>query len=151
MPIDPEFRARLLAFLRSERLAVQASSAADGAPQAAVVGFAVTDELELVFDTLASTRKARNLRRNPKIAFVIGGLGDRDERTVQYEGVADEPSGPELERLKREYYAVFPDGPSRISWPGLTYVRVRPTWIRYSDYNVDPPEIIELTSDELNR
>jgi len=151
MPIDPEFRARLLAFLRSERLAVQASSAADGAPQAAVVGFAATDELELVFDTLASTRKARNLRGNPKIAFVIGGLGDRDERTVQYEGVADEPSGAELERLKREYYAVFPDGPSRIGWPGLTYVRVRPTWIRYSDYNVDPPEIVELTANELNR
>jgi len=151
MPTDPEFRARLLAFLRSERLAVQASSAADGAPQAAVVGFAATDELELVFDTLASTRKARNLRGNPKIAFVIGGLGDRDERTVQYEGVADEPSGAELERLKREYYAVFPDGPSRIGWPGLTYVRVRPTWIRYSDYNVDPPEIVELTANELNR
>jgi len=151
MPIDPEFRARLLAFLRSERLAVQASSAADGAPQAAVVGFAATDEIELVFDTLASTRKARNLRGNPKIAFVIGGLGDRDERTVQYEGVADEPSGAELERLKREYYAVFPDGPSRIGWPGLTYVRVRPTWIRYSDYNVDPPEIVELTANELNR
>jgi len=151
MPIDPEFRARQLAFLRSERLAVQASSAADGAPQAAVVGFAATDELELVFDTLASTRKARNLRGNPKIAFVIGGLGDRDERTVQYEGVADEPSGAELERLKREYYAVFPDGPSRIGWPGLTYVRVRPTWIRYSYYNVDPPEIVELTANELNR
>ena len=151
MPIDPEFRARVLAFLRSERLAVQASSAADGAPQAAVVGFAVTDAFELVFDTLSSTRKARNLRRNARIAFVIGGLGDGGERTVQYEGIADEPTGAELDRLTAAYYAVFPDGPSRRSWPGLIYVRVRPTWLRYSDYNSNPPEIVELSGDDLSR
>lgn len=150
MPIDPELRSKVLAFLRGERLAVQATNSADGAPQAAVVGFAVTDAFELVFDTLASTRKARNLRRNAKIAFVIGGLGDGDERTVQYEGIADEPTGAELERLTRTYYGVFPDGPSRVSWPGLIYVRVRPIWLRYSDYNSDPPEIVELSGDDLN-
>jgi hypothetical protein len=31
-------------------------------------------------------------------------------------------------------------------WPGLIYVRARPTWIRYSDYNVDPPQIVEFTA-----
>jgi hypothetical protein len=36
-------------------------------------------------------------------------------------------------------------------WPGLIYVRVRPTWIRYSDYNVDPPQIVEVTADQLLR
>ncbi|HEY7237133.1 MAG TPA: pyridoxamine 5'-phosphate oxidase family protein [Gemmatimonadaceae bacterium] len=137
-------RARLLAFLRAHRLAVQATTSIEGTPQAAVVGYAVTDDLEIVFDTLASTRKAENLRANPRMAFVIGGLSRADERTVQYEGVADEPSDAELERLKQIYYGVFPDGPTRLSWPGLIYVRVRPTWIRYSDYNSDPPEIVEL-------
>jgi len=136
--------AHLLAFLRAHRLAVQATASIDGAPQAAVVGYAVTDNLELVFDTLASTRKAENFRANPRMAFVIGGLKRADERTVQYEGIADEPTGAELERLKQIYYGVFPDGPTRLSWPGLIYVRVRPTWIRYSDYNSDPPEIVEL-------
>ena len=140
---------RVLTFLRAHKLATQATASADGAPQAAVVGYAVTDRLELVFDTLASTRKARNLRENPRLAFVVGGLKAGDERTVQYEGVADEPTGVELERLKTAYYAVFPDGPSRLSWPGLIYVRVRPTWIRYSDYNCNPPEIVELSEREL--
>lgn len=144
-----DLRTRLLDFLRAHRLAVQATVSDDGGPQAAVVGYAVTDRFELVFDTLASTRKARNLRRNPKLALVIGGLKAGDERTVQYEGVADEPSGAELERLKQTYYAVFPDGRSRLSWPGLIYVRVRPSWIRYSDYNSDPPEIVELDAEEL--
>jgi len=138
----------LLAFLREHRLAVQASISAAG-PQAAVVGFAITDQFEIVFDTLGSSRKAQNLRRNPKLAVVISGVTPGDERTVQYEGVADEPSGAELERVKAVYYAVHPDGPSRLAWPGLTYVRVRPTWIRYSDYSIDPPEIIEFHTEQL--
>src|SRR5689334_23286813 len=107
---------RLLDFLRQHRVAVQASVSATQGPQAAVVGFAVTDRFEIVFDTLDSTRKALNLRRNPKIALVIGGLTG-EERTVQYEGIAGEPSGSELERLKAVYYQVYPDGPSRLSWP----------------------------------
>jgi len=142
-------KSSVLEFLRGHRLAVEATASAEGVPQAAVVGYAVTDRLELVFDTLASTRKANNLRGNPRVAFVVGGLKKADERTVQYEGVADEPSGEELERLKRIYYDVFPDGPSRLSWPGLIYVRVRPTWIRYSDYSSDPPVIVEFGAEDL--
>ena len=139
----------LLEFLRRHRLAVEASASATDSPQAAVVGIAITDRFEIVFDTVDLTRKARNLRRNPKLALVIGGLTDGEERTVQYEGIADEPSGPELERLKAVYYEVYPDGPSRLSWPGLIYVRVRPTWIRYTDYTVVPTEIAEFTAEEL--
>jgi hypothetical protein len=45
--------------------------------------------------------------------------------------------------------AAYPDGPSRLSWPGLIYVRVRPTWIRYSNYSVDLPEIVEFSVQQL--
>ncbi|MES1185035.1 MAG: pyridoxamine 5'-phosphate oxidase family protein [Myxococcales bacterium] len=124
-------RAELLSFIRRHRYAVQASTAGDGAPQAAVVGIAVTDELELVFDTLGTTRKAQNLRHNPRIALVVGW---DDEQTVQLEGVADEPTGAELERVKQAYFDAFPDGPEREQWPGITYVRVRLAWARYSDF-----------------
>jgi hypothetical protein len=143
-------RAALLEFMRGHRVAVQASVSPLDAAQAAVVGIAVTDRFEIVFDTLSSSRKAQNLRRNPKIAFVIGGLADGEERTVQFEGVADEPAGEELERLKRIYYAVYPDGPSRLSWPGLIYVRVRPVWIRFSDFTADPPTMVEFTPSQLH-
>jgi pyridoxine/pyridoxamine 5'-phosphate oxidase len=123
--------AELLAFLRKHRYAVEATAAAGGAPQAAVVGVAVSDELELVFDTLGTTRKAQNLRRDPRIALVVGW---DDEQTVQLEGIADEPTGDELVRLKRVYFAQFPDGPERERWPDITYFRVRPRWARYSDF-----------------
>jgi general stress protein 26 len=139
---------KLFSFLRSHRFAVEASLGND-APQAAVVGFAVSDRFEIVFDTLQSTRKATNLRRNPRIALVIGGSVPGDERTVQYEGIADEPAGEELQRLKTVYFAAFPDGPSRADWPGLIYFRVRPMWIRYSDYNQNPAEIVEFEGRSL--
>jgi hypothetical protein len=140
-------RSELLQFMRGHSLAVQASVSPAGAPQAAVVGMVVTDDFEVFFDTLDLTRKMHNLRQNPKIAFVIGGLTDGDERTVQYEGVADEPVGDELERLKELYFSRFPDGRERQSWRGLVYVRARPTWIRYSDFNRTPPEIVEFGFD----
>ncbi len=137
-------RGTLLQFMRGHRLAVEASVAQSGAPQAAVVGIVVTSRFEIFFDTVESSRKAPNLRRNPKIAFVIGGLLPGDERTVQFEGVADEPGGAELARLKRAYFAAFSDGRERQAWPGITYIRATPVWIRYSDYNVDPPLIAEF-------
>ena len=127
-------RAELLSFLRRHRYAVQASTAADGAPQAAVVGIAVSDELEIVFDTLGTSRKAHNLRRDGRIALVVGW---DEEQTVQLEGRADEPIGDELARLKGVYFARFPDGPEREHWPDISYVRVRLSWARYSDFRPD--------------
>jgi general stress protein 26 len=124
-------RRELLAFLRRHRYAVQATTAGDGAPQAAVIGIAVSPELEIVFDTLGTSRKAANLRRDPRIALVVGW---DEEQTVQLEGVADEPFGDELSRLKRVYFDAFPDGPEREQWPDITYVRVRLRWARYSDF-----------------
>jgi hypothetical protein len=125
-------RSELLANLRRRRYCVVASIAPNGAPQAAVVGFAVSDDLELVFDTLATTRKMANLLRDPRIAVVVG-VGE-DECTVQIEGVADELTGPDLTRLQRVYFEAFPDGVDRVKWPGITYVRVRPKTARYSDF-----------------
>lgn len=141
--------AEVLDFLRANRLAVQASRGVGETIQAALVGFAVTDAFEIVFDTLDTTRKMTNLRVSPQVALVIGGWSPSDERTVQYEGIADQPTGDELERLKRVYFAAWPDGPSRARWPGLVYVRVRPTWIRYSDFNQTPPVVIEFSSQHL--
>jgi len=140
-------RERLYEFMNAHKLAVLATVAMDGSPQAAVMGIAVTPELEIIFDTLRSTRKYRNLRTNPRVAFVIGGEG---EVTVQYEGIAEEPADAELRACKEAYFAKWPDGPQREHWPGMTYIRVRPAWIRYSDFNEASREIAEMTFDAAN-
>jgi hypothetical protein len=138
-------RGELLAFLRRHRLCVQASASSSGVPQAAVVGFAVSDDLEIVFDTIGTTRKMQNLRSSGRIALVVGWDA---EQTVQIEGIADEPKGAELDRLKQVYFSAWPDGVDRQSWKDITYVRVRPTWARYSDFRAGGP-IVELGEAEL--
>lgn len=136
-PVDV---AALWKFIRRHRLAVVSTVAPGQKPEAAVVLFAATPRGELVFDTLCTSRKYQNLRRNPSIAVVIGW----DKlATVQMEGVADEPMGADLRRLKREYFRRFPDGRERERQPGTTYIRIRPTWARFSDFN-RPGTIVEL-------
>jgi hypothetical protein len=76
-------------------------------------------------------------------------IGWDDEITAQIEGVADFPTGEELERARECYFVAYPDGRARLAWPGITHVRVRPTWIRYSDFTKDPPLIVELDADQL--
>lgn len=139
-------RAALVRLLREHRLAVVSSLAPDGAPQSAVVGCAVTDGLEIVFDTLETTRKARNLRRDPRASIVTGWDG---EATAQIDGVADFPSGDELDRIRACYFEAHPDGRERLSWPGITHVRVRPRWIRWSDFNQQPPFLFESDAERL--
>jgi hypothetical protein len=128
-------------YIAKRPLAVISTVSADRTPEAALVGVAVTRNLELIFDTTDVTRKCTNLRRNPRVAFVIGW---DDERTLQYEGVADEPEGNQLEALKKVYFAAHPDGVNRQNWPGLTYFRARPLWVRFSNY-YRPRSIEEMT------
>jgi hypothetical protein len=141
----------LLERMRVHRYAVQSSTAASGHPQSAVVGVAVSDSFEIVFDTVDSTRKCGNLRRDPRIAFVMGSMLPDAAWTIQFEGVADEPRGAERDRLVALYLAVFPDGVDRQKWPGLTYFRARPIWIRSSDWTTGAPEIVEFDEQALGR
>ena len=138
-------RTQLLQFLRHHRLCVQATVSPAGKPQAAVVGFAVSDQLEIVFDSVDTTRKMQNLRKNPAISLVVGW---DEEQTLQIDGIADEPGPDELPRLKAVYFEVYPDGVERQRWAGITYVRVRPHWARYSDYRPGG-SIVELSASEL--
>lgn len=148
-------RHELLEFMRSVPLVTLATISPEGAPTAALLGVAVSDRFELVFDTLETSRKFHSLQREPRVAVVFGTAGayrsgSHDERTVQYEGEADVPSGEELERVRETiYFKRFPDGRARLEWPHIAYVRVRPVWMRYSNYNASPPEIVELGGNEL--
>ena len=119
-------------FVSRESLGVLATVSDQGQPEAALMGIAVTPELEIIFDTVKSSRKYPNLKRNPQVAFVIGCT---TEITVQYEGIAEELQGSEVEKYQNTYFAKFTDGPARLSWPGITYFVVRPKWVRYCDYN----------------
>jgi pyridoxine/pyridoxamine 5'-phosphate oxidase len=134
-------RDQVVTFLRKHKVAVVATVAPDGQPQAAVVGIATSDELEIIFDTVEASRKFQNLLFEPRIAVVVGWDAFV---TVQIDGDADFPMSEELERIRACYFVAYPDGRARLSWSGLTHVRVRPRWLRYSDFTHDPPVIVEM-------
>ena len=135
-------KAAIHSFMARSRFGVLSSISSDGMPQSALVGIAMTTELEIIFDTVKSSRKYPNLSQNPSCSFVVGWDG---EQTVQFEGIAREPQGEELRKYQEAYFAVWPDGPARMSWPEIAYFVVRPTWLRYCDYNQSPPLIEETT------
>jgi hypothetical protein len=139
-------KAGLLKFMAGQKLGVLGSISQDGSPQSALVGIAVTPQFEIIFDTVASSRKYANLLANPAASFVIG-LGDQatGEITVQFEGEAFQPIGDQLSRYQQMYFSAWPDGPDRLSWPGIAYFVLRPKWIRYSDFDQRPPQIEEFT------
>lgn len=133
--------AEVYRFMNEQRLAVLATVNSAGQPEAALMGYAVTPELEIIFDTVKTSRKYPNLKQNPRVAWVIGCVS---EITVQYEGVAEELTGEDLVKYKKTYFAAFPDGPARESWTGITYFVVRPSWVRYCDYNPQTRRIEEM-------
>ena len=136
--------AELYAFMTKYKLGVLGSIGPGGVPQSALVGIATTPQLEIVFDTVKSSRKYPNLIARPACSLVIGGWGP-GEQTVQFEGQAEELRSPNLERYQTAYFNVWPDGPARMSWPGIVYFAVHPAWIRYSDFDQNPPLIREFT------
>jgi pyridoxine/pyridoxamine 5'-phosphate oxidase len=135
-------RSVLYAFTAQQRYGVVSSLSSEGTPQSALLGIAVTAELEIVFDTVKSSRKYSNLIARPECSFVVGWAG---EQTVQLEGIAVEPVGQELRRYQEVYFAVWPDGEARLRWPDIAYFVVRPRWIRYSDFDQTPALVEELT------
>jgi len=125
-------REEVYQFILRRKLAVVSSVGPDGEPQSALVGIAVSPNLEIIFDTVKSSRKYPNLKRDNRIAVVIGWEG---ETTVQYEGLAIEPEGDELTRVKEIYFGAWPSCVEHQQWPDIAYFLIKPKWVRYSDFD----------------
>ena len=126
---------------KRKRFLVVSTINESNAPEAALMGFAVTQANEVVFDTLSTSRKAVNLARNPAAALVIGW---DDQISLQIEGPARRPVGDDLASAKAAYFREWPDGRARENWPNIAYVVVKPKWIRYSNYAAGPPVVEEF-------
>jgi pyridoxine/pyridoxamine 5'-phosphate oxidase len=126
-------------FIKQYNLAVISTISLNSKPEAALIGIAVSEDLEIIFDTVKTSRKYQNLLQNPSAALVIGW---DNETTVQYEGIATELNGADVQYYKEIYFEVYPDGRERDkTWPDIVHFKITPKWIRYSNFN--EPVIIE--------
>jgi pyridoxine/pyridoxamine 5'-phosphate oxidase len=136
----PPKSGQILSFLHTQTLTVIGTVGPDAKPESAVIAFAETENLELIFGTPNSTRKYKNLQTNPNVAFVIG-WDETTRTTVQYEGVAKELVGDEAKQYAEAMAAKNPASRKFMSRPDQRYFLVKPTWIRYTSQD----EIFEIT------
>ncbi len=129
-------------FMSAHELCVISTLGADHRPQSAVVGFGQTEDLQLVFATATTSRKAHNIQANDAVAVVIGW---EPQGTVQYEGRARQLEGEEAARFGEVYFA---KNPAARKYRDLTKERffvVEPTWLRFTNITAHPWDITELT------
>lgn len=131
----------ILNFVRKHKLAVLSTVTPDNKSQSAVLEFGETDDLELIFDMFKSSRKYKNLLKNKNVSVVIGW---DNNITVQYEGIAEEVMGEKSEKYKKMYWNKNPEAKRWEKKEGITYFKVIPKWIRYSDLNKNPWYIVEI-------
>ena len=135
---------QILDFLHSHDDCVLSTIGADGAPQSATVGFSENTRGELMFGTFDTSRKFRNLQRDQRVSVVVGFEGST---TVQYEGIARQLTGAELQERQKAHFAKIPSVEQYKDNPGQVYFTITPTWARYTNYHAHPWKIHELEFD----
>ncbi len=135
--------ADIVTFVNTQMLGVISTINSAGQPESAVVGIGQTDKLQIIFGTSGDSRKARNIRVNPRVAVVIGWDEDAP-RTVQLQGTARELGGDETNHYAELYYTKAPAARKYHSRPDQCYFLVEPTWVRYSDFTADTDDVTEL-------
>lgn len=132
---DKEKKSKVLAFLRAQMLGV-VSTIGHQNPESAVVAFGETENLELYFGTSNNSRKYKNIKNNPHIAFVIG-WDDDVHISIQYEGIARELSTEEAKHYIEAFALKNPKTIKFKSYPDQRYFLITPSWIRYTSKEGD--------------
>ncbi len=123
-------------FLLSQDTCVLATITEDGKPMAATVGFSHGVDFSIIVATNESTRKYKNLKKNPTVALVVGVVLPR---TVQYEGVAKEVTKEELGDRLEKHFEKVPNAKRFAGDSGQRYFVITPEWLRLTDYSASEP------------
>jgi general stress protein 26 len=137
-----ENKTKILNFIKAQKICVLSTLSPDGKPESAVIEFGETDNLEIIFDTVETYRKYKNLSNNSNVAVVIGW--DKDI-TVQYEGKAIELVGDDAKEYKELFWKKNPKAQKWENYPGIKFFKIIPKWIKYSDLSKNPWEVFEIS------
>ncbi len=132
---------KILEFLKQNKICVLATISVDGKPEAAVIEYVATDELQLIFNTFTDYRKYKNLKLSGNVAIVIwcGPV------SVQYEGHAIE-AHREVEKLCKKLHCEQIKHKTKFSaMSTIRYFKIKPKWIRYSDFSKKLWKVFEVS------
>ena len=105
-----------LAYLRSQPLGRLATVAPDGGPQNNPVGFRIDDAHRILIGgrRMGATRKFRNVRGHPQVAFVVDDLASTrpwHPRMIEIRGTAEalDDVDPPMTGMSREVIRITPE------------------------------------------
>ena len=127
-------------FLKSVNHAVVSTVNTNGFPQAATVGFGVTETLQVIFGTSSLTQKADNIINNNYVSVVINS----PDKSVQYEGNAVLLTGDDLIKYTKIFFKKMPSMEKYFELENQIYYLVTPSWIRYIDHPKSPNGVFEI-------
>lgn len=133
-------KAKLHSFLNEQPTCVVARVNSSGGPSAATVGFSHDENFTFLIATNRTTRKYKDLSKNPKVALVIGF---QMPLTVQVEGMAQTMTVAELGSRLEQHFQKVPTARRFASDEGQSYIVITPTWLRYVDMK-DTTENFEI-------
>lgn len=124
-------------FFKSQATGVLATISPDNKPEAATVGFVVSDGWNFYILTHLNSRKVKNIESNPSIAFVVGT--SLLPQTLQMEGIAttiaNNPHFSEALRLFDETEKLRTNPIFAIYKDNYTIIRVEITWVRFLEFD----------------
>lgn len=130
MTENDALRALLRNLFSSQLLAVLGTQGENG-PYGSLVAFAATDDLRLLlFATLRSTRKYRNILEAPRAFLFIDNRSNREADfsravAVTAEGSVKETSGTERHELEKLYLAKHPHLRDFVADPACALLKVK--------------------------
>lgn len=134
-------KAELYDWLDKQILCDVSSIGEGGYPNSATVAFSQTKDLQFLIITDSSSRKARNIKKDGRVALTITNEDDR--YTVQLEGDAHTLSWEEFTSYEDYHYKKLPFSLPFKDIPGQQPILITPTHIRFSDVSVRPWELTE--------
>lgn len=128
-------------FLKKNDLGVLATANKKGKTQAAVMAYVFKDNLLFVF-TETTTRKYKNIVENNQVSLIVGGF--KDDPTVQIDGTIAELGLDEGGKIKESVLNLHPEWKGYFDSPNGRWFAIKPSWMRYSDFSANPPEVLEI-------
>lgn len=129
-------------FIKKHNTAVISTVNPLALPESSVVGFYIKEDFEIHIATYDSSRKFMNIKRNPRVALVIGW---EQGKTVQLEGAAVQITDPdEIKELEWHEMEKMPTVAKYIKPHRAVFLRIIPKWLKYSNFSTEPWQIEEL-------
>jgi nitroimidazol reductase NimA-like FMN-containing flavoprotein (pyridoxamine 5'-phosphate oxidase superfamily) len=118
----------VFAFMQERFLCVISTVGENAKPEAAMVAYTASENLQIMVGTSNKSRKYQNILQNSSVAVVIADQTGE----VQYEGEAEILTSADYESLlavgqfqKLAGYDKYRDDPTQV------YLKLTPTWIRF--------------------